>query len=63
MPSTNFPGELALACPKCYSRDVTMTVIYGPGGRLGDPGATNVNICNYCNYRGYEAATPMKEVL
>ncbi len=56
-PSTRFPGERTLACPKCHSTDVTMTCrypVYGTGpnrrGRLGDRGSREVNICNACNH-------------
>jgi hypothetical protein len=55
--SPTFPGERTLACPKCGSGGVEMTVAYppvgtGPGGRgrLGDPGSSEVNRCVSCGY-------------
>jgi DNA-directed RNA polymerase subunit M/transcription elongation factor TFIIS len=59
VPSTHFPGEQALACPKCSSTHVTMTVAYGPGGRLGDPGATDIIRCESCKHADYKAAKPL----
>lgn len=41
----------ALVCPQCGSNQVTMTVQYGPGGRLGDPGASDILICRSCGNR------------
>jgi hypothetical protein len=55
-PSLRHPGELVLACPQCLSLDVVMTVAYGPGGRLGDPGAHNVNRCKACGFYSLEPA-------
>ena len=49
--STAFPGEDALACPKCLSTHVTMSVRYGPGGRLGDPGSRETNKCENCGHQ------------
>lgn len=54
VPSTAFPGELTLACPKCGSTNVTLTVAYGPGGRLGDPGATDIIRCETCHHADYK---------
>jgi hypothetical protein len=55
VPSPHFPGEQTLACPKCGSTDLTLTVEYpfngtGPGGRgrLGDYGARDKTICRGC---------------
>jgi len=55
VPSTNWPGETAVACPKCLSTNVTLTVRYGRNvsgynrpGRLGDPGGCSLAICNDC---------------
>lgn len=60
VPSTAFPGELTLACPKCGSTNVTLTVAYGPGGRLGDPGATDIIRCEACKQADYSPAKPME---
>ena len=60
VPSVRFPGETTLACPKCGSTDVYLTVAYGPGGRLGDPGATDIIGCNACGHRDYKASKPMQ---
>jgi hypothetical protein len=49
--SKAFPGEDALGCPRCASINVTLTCSYGPGGRLGDPGGREVNVCNDCGLR------------
>ena len=53
--SLRFPGETCLACPKCGSRNVMMSVHYvfpGTGpcgrGRLGDSGNTEYAQCQYC---------------
>jgi hypothetical protein len=59
VPSKAFPGEQTLACPRCKSTNVTMTVRYpirGSGpmgrGRLGDVGTKNVNRCESCGLEG-----------
>jgi hypothetical protein len=49
--SKAFPGELTLSCPKCKSTNVTQTVAYGSGGRLGDPGASDLLVCGGCGHR------------
>ena len=57
VPSLTFPGEGALACPACGSRDVILTVrsgAYGtaPGGRwrMGDNGGHELNACATCGH-------------
>ncbi len=52
-----FPGEMTLACPKCRSTNVTLTVApgavgYGPNGRwrMGDPGGREMNKCENCGF-------------
>jgi predicted nucleic-acid-binding Zn-ribbon protein len=50
VPSKRFAGEQTLACPKCGSTNVNMGVHYGPGGRLGSPGASGYNKCLDCKY-------------
>jgi hypothetical protein len=60
-PSKHFPGELTLACPQCHSTDIMMTVAYGPGGRLGDPGATDIVACQTCGHRSYQPAKPLNK--
>lgn len=62
VPSTHFPGELTLACPACGSLDISLSVIYGPGGRLGDPGSLNTITCKSCGKREYESANTGKKV-
>lgn len=60
--SPHFPGELCIACPKCSSTSIVMSVKYpvygtGPGnsGRLGDVGTMNTNYCCGCgNYHEYK---------
>lgn len=56
VPSTAFPGETTLACPRCASTNVTLTSVgaglgSGPGGRhrMGD-NYRSANICNKCGY-------------
>ena len=65
VPSEAFPGELALACPECGSQAVSMGGIHphrgtGPGGRgrLGDPGAWEINDCVDCGHSSRWAAKP-----
>jgi len=55
--SERFPGEQTLACPKCGSTRITMTVEYpfvgsGPGGRgrLSDVGTRDKTICEACGH-------------
>lgn len=57
VPSRRFPGETTLACPKCGSLDVTMTIrpgAYGTGPgnswRIGDQGGHDLNVCNVCRH-------------
>ena len=38
----------ALCCPVCLSTNITFTGRYGPRGRLGDPGAWEINKCEDC---------------
>lgn len=64
VPSKAFPGELTLACPKCESTDVTLTIApgaYGTGPcgrwRMGDQGGSDLIICNACGRRDFK---PMK---
>ncbi len=52
-----YPGEYALACPKCGSTDIMMTIRpgargTGPGGRarMDDPGNQGVNACVTCEH-------------
>jgi len=59
VPSKRWPGEEMLACPKCAGSNITMTVAYGPGGRLGDTGATDIIRCNDCGHADYKPAEPM----
>ena len=58
VPSQTFPGEQALACPKCGSLNITMGCEYplhgtgsGGRGRLGDPGAKETNTCGTCGHK------------
>lgn len=62
VPSKVFPDETTLACPACGSVDVVLSVIYGPGGRLGDPGSLNTITCNTCGKRDYESANTGRKV-
>lgn len=64
VPSKLFPGEMTLACPKCKSTNVMMMV--APSGRgtgpmwrsrMGDPGSSELNICQDCGMRGKTAQT------
>lgn len=55
VPSKTFPGEDTLSCPDCGRTDIKLSVIYGPGGRLGDPGAVNTITCGVCGKREYES--------
>lgn len=55
VPSTRFPGETTIACPRCGSTNVVLSCYYGsPGsgprgrGRLGDPGGGATNECESC---------------
>lgn len=63
VPSTNFPGELTLACPKCGAVNWTMGTQYarfGTGsrgqGRLGDPGSTDYIKCNACGHQDMQGS-------
>lgn len=41
-------------CPECSSTNVTVTSVYGPGGRLGDPGGGgNSSKCEACGHGWY----------
>lgn len=58
-PSTVWPGELSLECPKCWGKNITLTVEpggigTGPNGRwrMGDGGGREVAICT-CGNKGY----------
>lgn len=53
-PSTHFKGETSLACPRCGGKDITMRAVYGPGGRLGDPGGGERIDCGTCGFSQYE---------
>lgn len=57
VPSRAWVGELTLACPKCGSSNFLMTVAYGPGGRLGSPGATDILRCKSCGHTDYKSST------
>jgi hypothetical protein len=59
-PSLRYPGELALTCPWCGSQQITLTVAYGPGGRLGDPGAHDIVLCESCKRRDFYRAGELK---
>lgn len=50
VPSTCFPEEHTLACPRCGSTNITLSVQYGPGGRLGDPGTVEYASCEGCKH-------------
>lgn len=60
VPSVRFPGESALSCPACGSLNITMTVAYGPGGRLGDPGAHDIIRCGDCGHQNMKPSKPMR---
>lgn len=60
VPSDRFPGETCLACPRCGSRNVVLSCVYGypgtgPGGRgrLGDRGGAETNTCQDCGKYEY----------
>ena len=59
VPSTKFPGEHTLACPNCGKSNITMSVVYGPRGRLGDPGAHDTIKCNDCGHHDMKPSKPM----
>lgn len=50
VPSPHYPQEKVIACPKCGSTDVSFSCVYGRGGRLGDPGASETNRCQSCGW-------------
>jgi hypothetical protein len=56
----NHPGEPMLACPKCGKSKISMTTAYGPGGRLGDPGAHDIIRCFDCGYQDMKRAKPIR---
>jgi transcription elongation factor Elf1 len=62
VPSKAFPGEQTLTCPVCGSTNVTLSVIYGPSGRLGDPGSLNTITCESCGKRDYESVNTGRRV-
>lgn len=57
VPSPHFKGETCLACPKCKSTHVTLSIARGafgtgPGGRwrMGDQGGREFAYCETCKY-------------
>ncbi len=57
VPSAHFPGEMTLACPRCKSTNITMTIRPGVRGsgshgrwRIGDYGGHDLNVCNTCGH-------------
>ena len=53
-PSTIFPGEETLHCPKCDSERLSMVSLggFGPGGwRQGNPNPVHQIECNQCGNR------------
>lgn len=68
--SPYFKGEKTLACPKCGSTSIVMTI--RPGGRgsgphgrwrMGDPESSDVNACNDCGHTSDGYAHPAPHLL
>jgi len=52
--------EKRLACPKCDESRWQMTAVYGPGGRLGDPGGGTRLVCLACLHSTYYPDNPRR---
>lgn len=59
VPSLTFPGETTLSCPQCGSTSIEMGADWGPGGRMGDSGATSYIRCKGCGYITRAASGPL----
>jgi transcription elongation factor Elf1 len=62
VPSTSFPGEKTLQCPRCKSTHVVFTIETGSKGtgrggiwRMGDRGSRDVVICQSCGDKAYNS--------